>query len=411
MSLVSSWTEHELKHFEDGTLKLMHSMDKMPMPNLLSMLSSGEAMLPALQKSPRFAVAMLSKVATALQPLLEHKVHSLLVKTWKADGRPLYISREVPRAGALPTYHLRVLRKLPKKGAGWEEEKKGKAYVDPGDLPDPQPRDVIGSISIHLATAHDEHCLQSKYIQPSDYPPSWDSRAGQLVRLELQLHFEIKFGKVERFVVQFKSNSCLAPNIDRIQIKNIKFIAQCIVWWDVLGHKVSIAFCKGVTVDWDVAIVTCGMAWPDLLEDRIPAAILRIILEQHNITNPLIIDLEANSEAHPKAEDSLSDDATRHPSRPSSPCPSAPSSPSAPSITPSSPMSRTAIPAVLSSTKDPSAPKLSATSDTSANNGFVSVAPFVWAPATPGTKKEGTANLGRANLSARAMTESSKLTA
>ena len=28
MGLVSSWTEYELKHFEDGTLKLMHSMDK-----------------------------------------------------------------------------------------------------------------------------------------------------------------------------------------------------------------------------------------------------------------------------------------------------------------------------------------------------------------------------------------------
>ena len=68
---------------------------------------------------------------------------------------------------------------------------------------------------------------------------------------------------------------------------------------DLIGSRLISLICISVDlelicsqVEWDISLTTCGCAWPDLLEDRLPAEGVKHWLLSLTIDNPLVIDLD-----------------------------------------------------------------------------------------------------------------------
>ena len=143
-----------------------------------------------------------------------------------------------------------------------------------------------------------------------------------IVVLDLDLDMELKLSNVE-FVVVFgkkanpklKGMSKLAsavldklPPFASIRMHHFHFRAACRIWWHVRKKQIRVAFVDykareaaekareeveplDVHVEWDIDLVTCGVAWPDVLEDKLPAMLMRYLLQDYDEGNAFNFDL------------------------------------------------------------------------------------------------------------------------
>ena len=98
------------------------------------------------------------------------------------------------------------------------------------------------------------------------------------------------------------------PPFASIRMHHFHFRAACRIWWHVRKKQIRVAFVDNkareaaeksgeevepldVHVEWDIDLVTCGVAWPDFLEDKLPAMLMRYLLQDYDEGNAFYFDL------------------------------------------------------------------------------------------------------------------------
>ena len=83
---------------------------------------------------------------------------------------------------------------------------------------------------------------------------------------------------------------------------DFRFSAPCRLWWHVKSQKIRMAFVDktaahadydplDVDLEWDIDLVTFGISWPDFIEDKMLASLVRWELSNYDEGNPLTFDL------------------------------------------------------------------------------------------------------------------------
>jgi len=133
------------------------------------------------------------------------------------------------------------------------------------------------------------------------------ARLDGTVQLDLDLDITLRMQGVENFVSMsglgkkyavFNWLSMLLPSIATCRIYSFKFTAPCRIWWHVHSKRIKLAFKDfgneelkleelDMSLEWDIDLVTCGLAWPDFLEDKLLAKSLLMMIKNYDESNPL----------------------------------------------------------------------------------------------------------------------------
>ena len=102
---------------------------------------------------------------------------------------------------------------------------------------------------------------------------------------------------IKALKLHLKGRGCW-PTIGSVEVVFVRLKAHATMWWSVFDSRMLLALRKqegAPRLSWDVEAFAggCGLPLPDVLEDRVPAALLNAALEAFSCVNPLELNLAA----------------------------------------------------------------------------------------------------------------------
>lgn len=243
------------------------------------------------------AVELLNKAISLKLGTLQHAIERMLIKWNREGGLPLLGDPNNP------LYKLRVLKSGP--GVSNGSSRDG-GHLDPGDIIDKLDLNVTW-FKLVDGNGLDAPADASSSKPPP--PPDFRSTEADVLVFEVEADLVLAMHQDKNIHLQIHGNQWYTPTLGAVTIKHCKLGCRLRLWFSANANRLSIAFLKEPTVDWDIAlallVVNIPMPKGAKVEDDWLAKSLRKALAGLDVLTPAELDL---SQPPPQAGEAIMKD-------------------------------------------------------------------------------------------------------